>query len=514
MRISSINYHNVVALKKKTVTEKRDFNTAKPLSIGAFAVVSSNYDSKKSISVNNISFYGLFGYGKKNNSTPQDKLNAAIQNLEDRSIVLFADDFNNAKNLLNLSLNNITFPIENIYFVKNEFNMDSFAIYKDTKEINYKIFKLHPLSDVRLLTGGIDESDFSVQRVYVNNSDDPVVLQDGQNIKFGSYKNGTIIKTDFHSNLKSVFENEVEKHRYFDDIENAQKFNASMLMSLKENKGKVSKREKLTFADIGAQDENIKALEENVIFPLMYPDFYEGFRVNKGILLYGPPRCGKTMLANALANEAGVNFIKLGANDLTHAHIGKTEQNWRELFKSAIENQPTIIFIDEFDSISRARGGSSDTARFQDDIVNQLLTLMSDLEKSDDKVFVIAATNRADLLDKALINTGRFGLRLEVKPPDLKGMFQIYNINEKYKPLDEDVDKEKLCKMMYDNHFNGSDVVETFYVAHSFAMNRLGLFEKMRNKTITHQDKSDFKINQQDMESAIYRLSKQKTITS
>ena len=179
----------------------------------------------------------------------------------------------------------------------------------------------------------------------------------------------------------------------------------------------------------------------------------------------------------------------------------------------AIENQPTIIFIDEFDSISRTRGGSSDTARFQDDVVNQLLILMSDLEKSDDKVFVIAATNREDLLDKALINTGRFGLKLEVKPPDLKGTEQIYTINKKNKPLDSDMDKEKLCKMMYDNHFNGSDIVETFYVALSCAMRRFGLYDKMRKKTITNKDKADFKINQQDMEAAINRLSKQKSAT-
>ena len=461
---------------------------------------------------NNIAFHGLFGLDKNHKSSPEERLNSAIQNLDNKSIVIFSDDFEKAKALLAQQIYNIKFPMENIYFVKNTINNGSFAVYKDYKDNGkYKIFKLHPLEMVKVLEGGTDENDRKVKYKYVYQADDPIELNDDRYISFGPYKQEAFIKTDFNSktSLKFVFDREVEKYSYLDNDKDIQKYNATRLSALKQNTGKkTSQIKKIMFSDIGAQDENIKALEQNVIFPVMYPDFYKGFRINKGILLYGPPRCGKTMLALALSNELGVNFIKLGANDLTHSHVGKTEENWRNLFKNAIENQPSIIFIDEIDSIARTRGGASDTARHQDDIVNQLLTLMSDLEKSDDMVFVIAATNRPELLDKALINSGRFGLALEVKMPDIEGTKQIYDIYEKGKPLDNDIDKDKICKKMFENHFSGSDIAETFYAAHSCALDRLGIYEKMRNRTVNKVDLDNFKINMVDMENAVEKLAK------
>ena len=461
---------------------------------------------------NNIAFHGLFGLDKNHKSSPEEKLNSAIQNLDNKSIVIFSDDFEKAKALLAQQIYNIKFPMENIYFVKNTINNGSFAVYKDYKDNGkYKIFKLHPLETAKVLEGGTDENDRKVKYKYVYQADDPIELNDDRYISFGPYKQEAFIKTDFNSktSLRFVFDREVEKYSYLDNDKDIQKYNATRLSALKQNTGKkTSQIKKIMFSDIGAQDENIKALEQNVIFPVMYPDFYKGFRVNKGILLYGPPRCGKTMLALALANELGVNFIKLGANDLTHSHVGKTEENWRNLFKNSIENQPSIIFIDEIDSIARTRGGASDTARHQDDIVNQLLTLMSDLEKSDDMVFVIAATNRPELLDKALINSGRFGLALEVKMPDIEGTKQIYDIYEKGKPLDNDIDKDKICKKMFETHFSGSDIAETFYAAHSCALDRLGIYEKMRNRTVNKVDLDNFKINMVDMENAVEKLAK------
>ncbi len=461
---------------------------------------------------NNIAFHGLFGLDKNHKSSPEERLNSAIQNLDNKSIVIFSDDFEKAKALLAQQIYNIKFPMENIYFVKNTINNGSFAVYKDYKDNGkYKIFKLHPLETAKVLEGGTDENDRKVKYKYVYQADDPIELNDNRYISFGPYKQEAFIKTDFNSktSLKFVFDREVEKYSYLDNDKDIQKYNATRLSALKQNTGKkTSQIKKIMFSDIGAQDENIKALEQNVIFPVMYPDFYKGFRINKGILLYGPPRCGKTMLALALSNELGVNFIKLGANDLTHSHVGKTEENWRNLFKNAIENQPSIIFIDEIDSIARTRGGASDTARHQDDIVNQLLTLMSDLEKSDDMVFVIAATNRPELLDKALINSGRFGLALEVKMPDIEGTKQIYDIYEKGKPLDNDIDKDKICKKMFENHFSGSDIAETFYAAHSCALERLGIYEKMRNRTVNKVDLDNFKINMVDMENAVEKLAK------
>ena len=471
------------------------------------------FDSQSILAAGNISFHGLFAKDINNKSTPEEKLNAAIQSLDNKSIVIFAKDFDTAKELLSQQIGWINFPMEKIYFVKNTFNNGSFAVYKDKNDDKYKIFKLHPLETVMLLEGGTNQHDKNVKYNYVYNADAPVVLKNNRYISFGPYKQESCIKTDLEKiSLRFIFEKDVEKYCYLDTKEEIKKYNATRLSSLGTNKGTKDKGvKKIMFSDIGAQEQNIKTLEENVIFPVIYPDFYKGFRINKGILLYGPPRCGKTMLALALANELGINFIKLGANDLTHAHVGKTEENWRNLFKKAIEQQPSIIFIDEFDSIARTRGGLSDTARHQDDIVNQLLTLMSDLEKSDNMVFVIAATNRKDLLDKALIASGRFGLSLEVKMPDLNGIKQIFNINSKDKPLEENIDTDKICQMMFDKNFNGSEVAESFYCAHNCAMERLGIYEKMRNRTVCLEDLKNFQITQQDMENAVLKLAEQKT---
>ena len=469
----------------------------------------NRYSGTRISAINNIAFHGLFDRSNFKAPTAQDKVSAAIKNLDDKSILLFAEDIENARSLLNLQLKNIKFPMQNIYFVKNEYNNSGFAVYKD-KDHKYKIFKLHPLGTIMLLQGGTDEYARGVTREYLHQADEPAELKDKQYIKFGPYKEEKFIQVDFNQNNSSeIFNKSVDKYMFFDSIENAQKFNASRLQSLTDNKLKKNSLHKITFDDIGAQDDVIEQLEQNIMFPILYPAVFKDFRINKGILLYGPPRCGKTMLALALANELGINFIKLSADDLTHANVGKTEENWRNLFKTAIENQPAIIFIDEFDAIAKKRSGS-EQSRHQDNVVNQLLVLMSDLEKSDAKVFVIAATNRKDLIDSAMIATGRFGLQIEVKEPDLKGTKQIFQKHARNKPLDKNIDVDALCEKMYENHFNGSDIAEIFYLGFSNCLKRTGLFEKMKNRTFAPQDMQLRIIMQEDLEKAINQLAAQK----
>lgn len=136
-------------------------------------------------------------------------------------------------------------------------------------------------------------------------------------------------------------------------------------------------------------------------------------KLNKGILLYGPPRRDKTLIASALANEIDAHYLKIGADDLTTSLVGETEKNWRDLFKKAKDNQPAILFIGEFDAISKERTGT-ETSRYQDSLVSQILNLMSDLEKSDYMFFVIT-----------------------------KEIFKIHSRQEK---LDKNLDVNELCK--------------------------------------------------------------------
>ena len=462
-------------------------------------------DRSNIMSLNNIAFHGLFS---NNNPTTENRLNAAIQNLDDKSILIFADDLDKARNELKGQLKNIDFPIYNIFFVENTFDYNSFAVYKD-KSDKYKIFKIQPLSSVYLSDKHPKETRF-LDKKRLDTAESPLELNNGQYIEISSYPKEAVFKVDFNSkNLKQIFDKNVDKSSFFDSKENVEKFN-SLRLSINTRPQKITDTsKKIKFSDIGGLDKQIEMLEENVVFPLLYPSFYKDFRLNKGILLFGPPRCGKTMLANALSNELGINFIKVAADDLTDAKVGQTEKNWRDLFKQARENQPSLIFIDEFDAIAKQRSGS-DQARYQDTVVNQLLVLTSDIEKSQDNVFVIAATNRADLIDNALLIAGRFGLKIEIPMPDVEGIKQIFDKTKKEKPVEDNIDEDKLCAMMFDNKFNGSDVVETFYIAYQSAIRRTGIYEKMKTRTLTETDRLSLTINQTDIENAIEKIAAQK----
>ena len=256
-------------------------------------------------------------------------------------------------------------------------------------------------------------------------------------------------------------------------------------------------------------DDVIDKLKKYVVRPINYPQVYQNIRLNKGILLYGPPRCGKTMLGKALANECDAKFYEYNANEFRSAQVGSSESNIREVFKQAISNAPSITFIDEFDSIAKTRDGSSN-ARFDDSMVNQILGCMSDLEKSKAPAFIVAATNMKNLIDRAMLGTGRFGLHLEVPMPNLEGIKQIFRIHAKNQPIENDVSVEAISKQMHDNAFNGSDVAEAISDAYFNALERLGMNEKMDTKRFSFEDLKKILISKEDFLSAIRRISQQK----
>ena len=458
---------------------------------------------------NNISFHGLFNKSPNEEQKVEARFNSVLPHLDQNSLLLFANDLDNAANLLIQYNAVLDFPLSNIYFVKNNLNTASLAVFR-AKDGKYKIFKLHMLDNAMLLEGGKEEYGVNVKKTYINTADEPVELKNNDYIRFGFIRQENFIKTNiFPRDSEKIFAKEVEKISYFENKDNIKKYNASILLNLTKPRETTPTERKITFKDVGGQDENIKILEQKVMFPLKYPAFYKDFRLNKGIMLSGPPRCGKTLLALALANELGINFIKLSADDLTHANVGKTEENWRKVFDSARKNQPSIIFIDEFDAIAKQRSGG-DMARYQDNVVNQLLSLMSDLEKTKVPAFIIAATNRKDLLDPALVASGRFGLHLEVPMPDEKGLKQIFNIHIKNKQVMDEVSVDELVRMMSSHKFNGSDVAEAITNAYFNALERLGMFEKMDSRTFTYADLQKIAISKEDFYIAMQKIVRQK----
>ncbi|MEM1541181.1 MAG: CDC48 family AAA ATPase [Ignisphaera sp.] len=207
--------------------------------------------------------------------------------------------------------------------------------------------------------------------------------------------------------------------------------------------------------DIGGLDNVKQQLREAVEWPLKYPQIFEqtGIRPPKGILLYGPPGCGKTLLAKAAATESGANFIAVKGPEVLSKWVGESEKAIREIFRRARRAAPALIFFDEIDAIAAMRG--HDVSGVTDRIVNQLLTEMDGIEPLRG-VVVIGATNRPDLLDPALLRPGRFDRIIYVPPPDLKARYEILKIHTRKIALAEDVDLIELAKMT--EGYSGADI--------------------------------------------------------
>ena len=210
------------------------------------------------------------------------------------------------------------------------------------------------------------------------------------------------------------------------------------------------------WSDIGGLDDVKQQLREAVEWPLRHQDIFEkmGIRPPKGILLYGPPGVGKTLLAKAAATESGANFIAVNGPEILSKWVGESERAIREIFRKARTVAPAIIFLDEIDSIAPARGSRTDSG-VTDRIVNQLLTEMDGI-KPLRGVVVIAATNRPDLIDPALLRPGRFDRVIKVPPPDRRARLEILRIHTRRVPLAPDVDLEKLADMT--NGYTGADL--------------------------------------------------------
>ncbi len=204
----------------------------------------------------------------------------------------------------------------------------------------------------------------------------------------------------------------------------------------------------VAYEDIGGLKDEIQKIREMVELPLRHPELFErlGIEAPKGVLLYGPPGTGKTLLAKAVANETNAHFISISGPEIMSKFYGESEARLREIFKEAKEKSPSIIFIDEIDSIAPKR--EEVTGEVERRVVSQLLSLMDGLEGRG-KVVVIAATNRPNAIDPALRRPGRFDREVEIKVPDRKGRLEILLIHTRHMPLVSDVDTEKLAAVTH-----------------------------------------------------------------
>ncbi|BDC19083.1 CDC48 family AAA ATPase [Acidianus sp. HS-5] len=208
--------------------------------------------------------------------------------------------------------------------------------------------------------------------------------------------------------------------------------------------------------DIGGLGDIKEELREVAEYPLKFQEYYEmtGIEPPKGILLFGPPGTGKTMLAKAVATESGANFIAVRGPEVLSKWVGESERAIREIFRKARMYAPTVIFFDEIDAIAPMRGMSPDTG-VTERIVNQLLAEMDGIEKLDN-VVIIAATNRPDILDPALLRPGRFEKLIYVPPPDKQARYEILRVHTKKVVLGEDVNLEEISEKT--DGYTGADL--------------------------------------------------------
>ena len=231
---------------------------------------------------------------------------------------------------------------------------------------------------------------------------------------------------------------------------------------------------KISFKDIGGLKDVIREVEETVSLPLRNSKAFEKMGINspKGILLYGPPGTGKTLLAKAVANNAKATFISLSGSELIHKFIGEGSKIVKDLFKIAREKAPSIIFIDELDAVASFRMDGSNGA--DREVHRTMMQLLVELDgfKNNDKVKIIAATNRIDILDEAILRPGRFDRIIKVPLPNLEARTEIFKIYIKNIPIDKNVKIKILAKET--KGANGADIEAICREAGMFAL---------RNKT-------------------------------
>lgn len=222
------------------------------------------------------------------------------------------------------------------------------------------------------------------------------------------------------------------------------------------------KKSDIKFKDVGGMEKVKEEIDLKIIKPLIHKDLYKAYgkKIGGGILLYGPPGCGKTYIAKATAGEINANFINVGINDILDMWLGNSEKNLHEIFEVARKNKPCVIFIDEIDALGANRNDINKTAGRT--VINQFLAELDGIDSDNDGILVLGATNAPWYIDPAFRRPGRFDRIIFVAPPDEGARKSIFQLQLQEKPI-ENIDFKTLAKKT--NHFSGADIKSSIDVA-------------------------------------------------
>ena len=348
------------------------------------------------------------------------------------------------------------------------------AVYKEAKKV-----VLAPTQEVRIIASGYDRI---LKKSFLGRP-----LSRGDSIWISVFGSGFVYKVIDSTPIGIV------------------KVTDSTQFVLKEKpvKGELEDIPRVAYEDIGGLDEQIQKVREMVELPLRHPELFRklGIIPPKGVLLYGPPGCGKTLLAKAVANETQAHFISINAPQIMSKFVGEAEERIRELFKEAEENAPSIIFIDEIDAIAPKR--EEVIGEVERRVVAQLLAVMDGLEARGN-VIVIAATNRVNSLDEALRRPGRFDREIEFGVPDIKSRNAILLIHTRGMPLSKDMKENGLDYFASITHgFVGADLAALAKEAAMKALRRYLPKIDLEEETIPPEILESLEVNKKDFINAL-----------
>lgn len=480
-------------------------------SINAFTAWNSNSNYRKAKNFSQPNFCGTLNVSQLKKMPLEKKLTYLFSTIGNGDIVAVGKNFEVVHKGITKAIDGFNDIIKRILFVKHPELTVPIAFGFDSDE-NLSCVNI---GNNNILVSMNDDTECLEPKDACNIEEGDIIINNDINIPIGIFADYSENENDADDmellmNPKNFVTKTIDLEEFQQSkIVNANKLALDTLKTKSKEAEKQAKAKKLSFKDVGGMDKTLETLKRSVLYPIKYPFAYKNVDVNKGIILYGKPGTGKTLVAEALAGECDAHFIKLCGTDLESKWVGETEASWRKTFADARENQPSIIFIDEFDAIVKERG-KSESGQSSDKVVNQILSLMSDLEKSSDNVFVIATTNKIDTIDPAVKRSGRFGKHIEISVPDRKGLRAIFGIHTKNRTVAPDFDLERYLDEFKNRQFTGADIKHVVNEAHTNSWIRQGIYEKMEAGTLTPKDMKEANISEEDFAQALADWDKNK----